>query len=80
MGTEEGDHAVRTLDELESEVRFLGATLLTDEERSAVLSAWVSLNGFVLERVTVASLGDRTLLGERTLIRMPDYQVRRGSA
>ena len=65
---------MRTLTQIETEVRFLGATILTESEDWHGAAAWAIEKGFIAERVVVT--GD----GERTLIRMPDYKVRRGPA
>lgn len=70
---------MRTLDQIESEVRFLGATLLTPDEdfpsNVCVMRKWSERKGFVVEDVQVAAKVEL-----RTLIRMPDYKVPRGPA
>ena len=63
---------MRTLPELENEVRFTGATLLTNDEEANHLETLLTLNpDFIGERAVVT--GVKT----QTLIRMPDYKVRR---
>lgn len=69
---------MRTLDQIESDVRFLGATLLTPEEdfpsHVAQIRPWAERKGLVVGQVAQPG---RVL---RTLIRVPDYKVRRGRA
>lgn len=71
---------MRTMPEIESEVRFTGAVLLTDEERRhyTATPGWLAhAKDMEWTKVRVQTPdGDRP----RILVKMLDYKVRRGRA